>query len=70
MAQMTAVVDPEREEVRVDHLREDPDLPKVILRSGDVLKTSLLPGFEVSVKRDLPALLMISIKGVDLVRGR
>ena len=44
------VVDPEGEEVRVYHLREDPDLPKVILRSGDVLKTSLLPGFEVSLK--------------------
>src|SRR5205823_2661018 len=45
------VVDPEGEEVRVYHLREDPDLPKVSLRSGDVLKTSLLPGFEVSIKK-------------------
>lgn len=45
------VVDPEGEEVRVYHLRRDPDLPQAILRSGDVLKTSLLPGFEVSVKK-------------------
>jgi Uma2 family endonuclease len=45
------VVDPEGEEVRVYHLREDPDLPKVILRSGDVLKTSLLPGLDISVKK-------------------
>ena len=34
------VVDPEGEEVRVYLFREDPDLPKVILRSGDLLKTS------------------------------
>jgi Uma2 family endonuclease len=45
------IVDPQGEEVRVYHLREDPDLPKVILRLGDALKTSLLPGFEVSVKK-------------------
>jgi Uma2 family endonuclease len=45
------VVDPEGEEVRVYHLREDLDLPKVILRSGDTLKTSVLPGFEISVKK-------------------
>jgi Uma2 family endonuclease len=45
------VVDPEGEEVRVYHLREDPDLPKVILRSGDVLKTSLLPGLDISAKK-------------------
>jgi Uma2 family endonuclease len=44
-------VDPEGEEVRVYHLREDPNLPNVILRSGDVLKTSLLPVFEISVKK-------------------
>jgi Uma2 family endonuclease len=45
------IVDPAGEEVRVYHLREDPNLPKVILSSGDVLKTSLLPGFEISVKK-------------------
>jgi Uma2 family endonuclease len=42
------VVDPEGEEVPVYLFREDPDLPKVILRSGDLLKTSRLPGFELS----------------------
>ena len=45
------VVDPEGEEVRVYDLREHPDLPKVTLRSSDALKTSLLPGFEISVKK-------------------
>jgi Uma2 family endonuclease len=45
------VVDPEGEEVRVYLFREDPDLPKVILRSGDLLKTSRLPGFELSVQK-------------------
>jgi Uma2 family endonuclease len=45
------IVDPEGEEVRVYHLREDPDRPKVVLRSGDVLKTSLLPGFEITVQK-------------------
>ncbi len=45
------VADPEGEEVRVYHLREDPALPKVVLRSGEVLKTSLLPGLEISVRK-------------------
>jgi Uma2 family endonuclease len=45
------IVDPAGEEVRVYHLREDPNLPKVILRSGDVLQTPVLPGFEISVKK-------------------
>jgi len=45
------VVDPEEEEVRVYLFREDPDLPKVILRSGDLLKTSRLPRFELSVQK-------------------
>ena len=44
------IVDPEGEEARVYRLRQDPDLPKFILRSGDVLKTLLLPGFEISVE--------------------
>jgi Uma2 family endonuclease len=39
------VVDPNEEEVRVYLFREDPDLPKVILRSGDLLKTSRLSSF-------------------------
>ena len=47
------VVDPEGEEVPVYLFREDPDLPKVILRSGDcdLLKTSRLPGFELCVQK-------------------
>jgi Uma2 family endonuclease len=45
------IVDPQEEEIRVYRLREDPDLAKVILRLGDALKTSLLPGFEISVKK-------------------
>ena len=45
------VVDPEGEEVRVYLFREDPNLPKVILRSGDLLKTSRLPGFELSIQK-------------------
>jgi Uma2 family endonuclease len=43
-------VDPE-EEVRVYLFREDPDLPKVILRSRDLLKTSRPPGFALSVQK-------------------
>jgi Uma2 family endonuclease len=45
------VTDPEGEEVRVYNLREDPDLPKFVLRLGDVLRTPLLPGFEISVRK-------------------
>jgi Uma2 family endonuclease len=45
------IVDPQGEEVRVYHLRENPDLPKVILRLGDALRTWLLPGFGISVKK-------------------
>jgi len=41
----------DKEEVRVYLFREDPDLPKVILRSGDLLKTSRLPGFELSIQK-------------------
>ena len=45
------VVDPPGEEVRIYLFREDPDLPKVILRSGDLLKTPRLPGFELSIQK-------------------
>jgi Uma2 family endonuclease len=45
------VVDPEGEEIRVYDLRDNPDLPKLVLRAGDLLKTSLLPGFEISVRK-------------------
>ena len=45
------IIDPEGEEVRVYHLREDSDLPKVILRLGDVLSTPLIPGFQISIEK-------------------
>ncbi|MBV8070469.1 MAG: Uma2 family endonuclease [Acidobacteriaceae bacterium] len=45
------IVDPEGEEVRIYHFREDADLPRLVLRSGDAIKTSLLPGFEIAVKK-------------------
>ena len=45
------VVDPEAEEVRVYLSREDKALPRVILRSGDLLKTPRLPGFSSPFKR-------------------
>ena len=45
------IIDPEGEEVRVYLLREDSDLPKVILRLGDVLSTPLIPGFQISIEK-------------------
>jgi hypothetical protein len=38
------IVDPKNFEVRVFHLRKDPDAPMRLLRFGDVLTSDLLPG--------------------------
>jgi Uma2 family endonuclease len=45
------ILDPTRREVRVYLLQQHPDQPVQVLRGDDVLRTNLLPGFELSLTR-------------------
>jgi Uma2 family endonuclease len=45
------ILDPTRREVRVYLLQQNPDRPVQVLKGEDVLRTSLLPGFELPLKQ-------------------
>ncbi|HEY0793672.1 MAG TPA: Uma2 family endonuclease [Chthoniobacterales bacterium] len=48
------ILDPMRRDVRVYLLQQDGDRPVQVLKGEDVLRTNLLPGFELSLKRLFP----------------
>jgi Uma2 family endonuclease len=45
------IVDPTNRDVHVYLLQQNPDQPVQVLKGDDVLRTGLLPGFELSLKR-------------------
>jgi Uma2 family endonuclease len=45
------IVDPTRREVRVYLLQQDPDRPVQVLKGEGILRTGLLPGFELALGR-------------------
>ena len=48
------LVDPAQRAVRIYRLQENPDRPVQVLKGEGVLRTELLPGFELSSKRLFP----------------
>lgn len=45
------IVEPRRREVRVYLLRQNPDQPAQVLKGEGILRTKLLPGFELALER-------------------
>jgi Uma2 family endonuclease len=45
------IADPARREVRVYLLQQNPDRPVQVLKGEGILRTELLPGFELALKR-------------------